>query len=84
MLFQKSLQERAAPSDWLESWITAIHKKGAKDVLSNYRPVSLTSVICKLFESFIKESIIEHMTENRRTTWICSIQELHDKSIDVN
>ena len=64
MFFQKSLQERAAPSDWLEVWITAIHKKGAKDVLSNYRPVSLTSVICKLFESFIKESIIEHMTEN--------------------
>ena len=65
MLFKKSLKERErCPSDWLEAWITSIHIKGAKDVLSNYRPVSLTSVICKPFESFIKESIIEHMTRN--------------------
>ena len=55
MLFKKSLKERASPSDWLEAWITAIHKRCKR---------SLTSVICKLFESFIKESIIEHMTRN--------------------
>ena len=64
ILFRKLLKKRIVPSDWLKAWITAIYKKGAKDVLRNYRPVSLTSVICKLFETLMKECIIEHMTKN--------------------
>ena len=46
ILFQKSLKERVVPADWLRACITAIHKKGAKDILSNYRPVSITSALC--------------------------------------
>ena len=65
ILLQKSLKERAVAIDWLRACITAIHKKGAKDTVSNYRPVSLTSVICKLFESIIKEFITEHLTKNK-------------------
>ena len=64
ILFGKSLKENAVPIDWLRACITAIHKKGAKDVLSNYRPISLTSVICKVFESIIKDFIIEHLKKN--------------------
>ena len=48
ILFRKSLKKRIVPSNWLKAWITAIHKKVAKDVLRNYRPVSLTSVICNI------------------------------------
>ena len=86
ILFRKSLKKRIVRSDWLKAWITAIHTKGAKDVLRNYPPVSLKSVNCKLFETLIKECIIEHMTKNG---WLVveqpgfrSIQELHDKSTD--
>ena len=64
MLFKQSLVERVVPKDWLRASITAIHKKGAKDIMSNYRPVSLTSVLCKIFESIIRESVIEHMVRN--------------------
>ena len=50
-----------APNDWRGSNITALFKKGSKSASQNYTPVSLTSVICKLMESIIKDEIIKHL-----------------------
>ena len=47
------------PNDWREANIKALYKKGSKSASQNYRPVSLTSVICKLMESIIKDEIIK-------------------------
>ncbi len=44
--------------------MTAIHKKGCKTVAGNYRPVSMISVVCKLYESIFCDSIHEHMDEH--------------------
>ena len=33
--------------------------------MDNYRPISLTSVISKVIESFVRDNIVLHMTENR-------------------
>ena len=41
IVFQKSLNEGLLPSDWLKACVTPIQKKGAKDLLDNYRPVSI-------------------------------------------
>ena len=41
--------------------MVAIFKKGTKSSPGNYRPVSLTCVICKLLESFIRDVIVDHM-----------------------
>ena len=54
-LFQNSLVQGVLPNDWREANITALFKKGCKSASQNYRPVSLTSVICKQMESIIKE-----------------------------
>ena len=48
-------------NDWREANITALFKKGSKSASQNYRPVSLTSVICKQIESIIKNEIIKHL-----------------------
>ena len=63
ILFNKSLEEGTHKS-WLNAIITAIHKKGSKKTLGNYRPVSLTSVISKIMESIVRDSIVLHMTQN--------------------
>ena len=41
-----------------------MHKKGAKNSFENYRPVSITSIICKLMESIVKDKISNHMERN--------------------
>jgi Reverse transcriptase (RNA-dependent DNA polymerase) len=44
--------------------VTPIFKKGKRTDPGNYRPVSLTSVPCKILESLIKDKIMQHLSEN--------------------
>ena len=60
-IFQRSLTEGEVPPDWRMANITCIHKKGSKSSPSNYRPVSLTSIACKVLESIIKDHIVGHL-----------------------
>ena len=46
-MFQYSFVQGVVPNDWREANITALFKKGSKGASQNYRPVSLTSEICK-------------------------------------
>ena len=64
ILFQKSLREGIVPTEWLNACITAIHKKGDKSVPGNYRPISITSIICKIMESLVRDKLVEHMERN--------------------
>jgi hypothetical protein len=64
-IFNKSLQTGEVPADWKEATITPIFKKGSRAAPENYRPVSLTSVSCKLPESIIKDRIMNHLKRHR-------------------
>ena len=39
-------------------------KKGKKCVVSNYRQVSITSIVCKVLESIVRDSFIKHFQEH--------------------
>jgi len=55
ILHRKSLQELSVPDDWKKANVSPIFKKGNRQSLENYRPVSLTSQICNLFETVIRD-----------------------------
>jgi hypothetical protein len=59
-LYQYSLAEAEIPSDWRDAHIVPLFKKGEKHLPSNYRPVSLTSIVCKLLEHIIHSNIMSH------------------------
>ena len=63
-IFNESVQTAAVPLDWLRAIITVIFKKGKKSMAGNYRPVSLTCILCKCLERIIRDHIIEHMKQN--------------------
>jgi len=53
------------PVDWKVATIIPIFKKGNKSSPCNYHPVSLTSVVCKVFESIIRERMLDHLFDNK-------------------
>ena len=67
MIFWTSVNTGTLPQASKEANISAIFKKGCKHhehVSGNYRPVSLTSIACKLLESFIRDALIQYMKDN--------------------
>ena len=42
-----------------------LFKKGSRNKSVNYRPVSLTSVICKLLETFIRDHMMDFLIKNK-------------------
>ena len=61
IIFSQSFKEGILPSDWLQGNVIPIHKKGDPIVPANYRPISLTSVCCKVMEHVIYHSIMSHL-----------------------
>ena len=64
LLFQQSLDTSEVPSDWRNAWVVPIYKKGEKHQACNYRPVSLTSITCKILEHIVHSSIMRHYDRN--------------------
>ena len=59
-LFQMSLDSGLVAKDWKEALVVPIFKKGDKHQPANYRPVSLTSITCKLLEHIMHSNIMQH------------------------
>ena len=64
IIFSKSIKESKIPLDWKRANVIPIFKKGDKTKVENYRPVSLTSIVCKVLESIIKDNIVKFLEEN--------------------
>lgn len=64
IIFNSSLRTGRLPSIWKQGNICAIHKKGSRQDCNNYRPVSLTSIVCKLMEGIIRDKIMDYMSSN--------------------
>ena len=68
-LFQLSLDSGVVPPDWRQAWIVPIYKKkGEKHLAQNYRPVSLTSITCKILEHIVHSSVMRHFDNHKILT----------------
>ena len=68
IVFRKSLDEECLPEDWKLARVVPIYKKGARKSPGNYRPVSLTSIPCKVFESILRKRILQHVDSHNLLT----------------
>jgi hypothetical protein len=64
-IFRISLETGKLPVQWKQANVTPLFKKGSKKKPGNYRPVSLTSIPCKIMEKIIREEIFQHVEKNK-------------------
>ena len=62
---QVLLKEGVVPFEWKEANIIPLFKMGSRNKSENYRPVSLTSVICKLLERLIKDHMVDFFVRHK-------------------
>ena len=64
-VFNLSLKEGVGPFELNEANIIPLFKKGSRNKSENYRPVSLTSVICKLLKRLIKDHMVDFFVRHK-------------------
>ena len=64
LIFLCSLKQGKVPDKWKVGTITPLHKGDNRHVPKNYRPVTITSKLCRILETIIKQRLISHLTEN--------------------
>jgi len=63
-IFQLSLNSGTVPSQWKHAYVSPIFKKGNKSDAKNYRPISLTSIVCKVMEHIIVSQVMKHLEQH--------------------
>ena len=58
------MHQKHLPSDWKTAHVTPTFKKWSRKCPANYRPISLTSIPCKIFEHIIYSTIYKHLENN--------------------
>ena len=64
VLFERSLDSGAVPLIWNSAYVSPIFKKGEKSAAANYRPISLTCILCKVMEHIITSNVVKHVDSN--------------------
>jgi len=64
VVFNISLSTSDLPLAWKFSIIVPVFKKGKSSDPLNYRPISLTPVVCKILETIVKHNVLSYFTCN--------------------
>ena len=64
-IFNLSYQSAVLPTDWLSANIAPVFKKGTRSDPANYRPISLTSISCKIMQHVVYSQIMSYLDRNK-------------------
>ena len=64
LIFQSYMKQGKFPTEWKKANVVPVHKKGGKQIMKNYRPVSLLPICRKIFECLIYDNLFEYFIEN--------------------
>ena len=62
VLLNKCIYQECIPTVWKNAVVIPLHKKGSVHLSENYRPISLTCILCKLFETLLREHILSYVS----------------------
>ena len=64
IIYQRSYDTGLIPDDWRNANVAPVYKKGKSSAPSNYRPISLTCIACKLMEHIVTSHIMRHASRH--------------------
>jgi len=65
MLFNNIMKSWQVPADWKDANVVPVFKGGCRSGATNYRPVSLTSQLSKVFETIVGDQVVEFLESNK-------------------
>jgi hypothetical protein len=68
LIFNQSFQSGVLPAIWKHATVTPVFKKGLSSNASNYRPISMTCVCCKIMETVIKDEMLHFLLKTNKIT----------------
>ena len=68
IIFEESLQKGILPDIWKKGNIIPTHKKEEKNLINNYRPISLLPIFGKIFERVIDNPLFNYFLSNKHIT----------------
>ena len=68
IIFQNICDTGKFPSQWKEANVTPVHKKKDKQLVSNYRPISLLPLFSKIFERIVFKNLYNYLISNNLIT----------------
>ena len=68
IIFDNILETGIFPDQWKEANVTPVHKKNDKQIISNYRPISLLPILAKVFERIIYKNLYNYLISHNLIT----------------
>ena len=65
LLFNLTIKYGIIPKYWKWAYMSPIYKNGPRTNAENYRTISLTPILCKIMECFVKERVVKHLLEKK-------------------
>ena len=63
LFLNTSFSQGQLPCTWKSAHITPVHKKGNKNLMENYRQISLTCIVCKIAKAVVRTRVVDFWSD---------------------